>query len=306
MALELNSDLSKLTGARQTMLSWSKVVESFESMPEAFRSSYELTLGDVQPFPYVVFAPSITGTRRKVFDRLLCEANNRIYIWEHIGNLVTMTIYPLETISDFEIGQILLYSWITISGVTTAGVISSSTVEFNTATRRHYARFINKMRPAPIKIDKRGQGAERAKFDYLATENFKFMNFALESLVGGEKIFNTLWQPKICKRIISLGKHVLYRTTLSMAHLLVLTDREIIMIQDDERSNESRGVRYGGKWQYIPLHNIRKVLLTDHTDDLFSLSLILIPGEKHVEILFEAPRKQEIAEFQAALEKLIK
>ncbi len=288
------------------MLSWSKVVESFESMPEVFKSSYKMALGDARPFPYIVFAPSIAGVHGKTTEKLLCEANDSIYVWEHVGNQVVMTQHPLNAISDLEIGEILLYSWITISGLTKAGMVSSSTVEFNTATSRHFTRFTNRMRPAPVNMDESEQGMEKAKFDYLATESFKFMNYAQESLMRGERVLNILWQPKICKPVISAGKHVFYQTTVSLAHLVVLTDKETIVIQDDEHSRENRGVRYGGKWQYIALRNINTVSLLDHADDLLSLFLTLSPGERQMEILFLASKKQEIVEFQAELEKLIR
>jgi len=304
MASGSDSQLSTLTGARQTMLSWSKVVESYEAVPEAYRSSCKMTLRDGTPFPYTVFAPAIAGLRHRTTEKLLCEVNDAIYVWERIGNQVVMAAYPLETISDLEMGIILLYSWITISGVTQAGIASSSTVEFNTATSRHYARFVNKVRPAPDNVDASEQSVERAKFDYLALETFKFRSYALESLVAGEKVLHTLWQPKINKPIIRLGWSTFYRTS-ALAHLTILTDKELIVIQDDERSRENRGVRYGGKWQYIALSHISAVSLREHVDDLLILSLTLSPGERRLEIIFAASRKQELIQLQDELEKLI-
>ena len=288
------------------MSSWSRVVESFESMPEVFKSSYQMALGNAKPFPYIVFAPSFAGIRRKTTEKLLCEANDSIYIWEHVGSRIVMTEYPLKAVSDLEIGEILLYSWITISGVTKAGMASASTVEFNTATGRYFTRFTNRMRPAPVNVDEREQDMEKARFDYLAAEGFKFMNYAQGSLVRGERVLHTLWQPKICKPIISAGKHAFYQTTVLLAHLVILTDKEIIVIQDDERSSENRGVRYGGKWQYIALRNINAASLLGGADDTLVLSLSLSPGERRVEILFAASQRQEIVEFQSKLEKLIR
>jgi len=61
MASNLDSQLSTLTGARQTMLSWSKVIESYEAVPEVFRGLYKMILGDEPQFPYTVFAPAIAG-----------------------------------------------------------------------------------------------------------------------------------------------------------------------------------------------------------------------------------------------------
>jgi hypothetical protein len=161
------------------------------------------------------------------------------------------------------------------------------------------------MRPKLFHAGERELGMEKAKFDYLATENFKFMNFAIESLVNGEKVLQILWQPKISRPLVSIGRHVLYRATVSVAHLLVLTDKEIILIKDDERSIDKRGVKYGGIWGYVPLKNVHSISLSDRADDLLGLSLTLSPGQRKLDILFEASRRREVVEFQSELEKMI-
>jgi hypothetical protein len=181
--------------------------------------------------------------------------------------------------------------------MTRDGAASSSTIEFNTATSRHLARFIGKMRPMPVDIGAHAQDVELARFNDLASENFKFMNYARSSLVGGEAVLKILLQPKICKPIISIGKHVFYQASVSMAHLLILTNKELIIIQDDARSGETRGVRYGGKWQYISLHHINTVSLSDRADGVLSLVLTLAPGKRQVEILFAASKRWEVVEF---------
>jgi hypothetical protein len=165
---------------------------------------------------------------------------------------------------------------------------------------------MSRIRPVPIRGSELVFGAEKAKFDHLATENFKFMNYAIESLVDGEKVLQIVSLPKIDKPVISFGRHVLYQITLVTAQLLVLTDKEIILIQDDERSDEKRGVRYGGKWRYIPLRNIDAVSLVERANDLLTFSLILSPGERHLDISFPANRRQELTQFQEEVEKIIR
>ncbi len=303
MTSDLNTQLSALTGARQTMSSWAKVIEPPETVPEVYRNSYNMELGHEPNLPYTVFAPAIAGLRHRTTEKLLCEANDTIYVWERAGDQVALAAYPLETISDLERGEILLFSWITIGGVTKAGEVSSTTIEFNTATSRHFARFVNKIRPAPEFLEGCTRDVEQAKFDTLASESFKFTNFARESLVQGEQVQQIVWQPKISKPLTRLWRYTFYQT-LSLAHLVILTDKELIVIQDDERSRESRGIRYGGKWHYIALKHIGAVALSAQGDDRVNLSLTLVPGGRRLEIMFAAARKEEIARLQDGLEKL--
>lgn len=302
MTSDVNTE-AVVTGARQTMASWSHVVESWEAVPAVYASSAQKVLKAGPPFPYTVFAPAFMGVRRMTTEKLVSEANDSLYVWERLRNQVVMTEYPLKAISDFEVGTILLYSWLTINGVTRAGIAASTTIEFNTATRRHFTPFVDKLRPAPEAVDEREQNAERAKFDYLAAESFKFMNYACESLVAGEQVIQSLWQPEIYKPLLRFGGYTLHRT-LALAHLAILTNKELIVISDDARSTESRGVRYGGKWHYVGLSHIGTVSVHDRAEDLMALCLTLTPGGRPLEIVFAASKKREMAQLQAALEKI--
>ena len=304
MTSDLNSELTTMTGAQQTMSAWSNVVESPEAIPEVYRSSFKAVLGHEPTLPYTVFAPAIAGLRHRTTEKLLCEAHGTIYVWERIGGRVALAAYPTESISDLEMGEILLFSWITIGGVTQAGRVSATTIEFNTATSRHFARFVSLVRPAPDPLAGFAPGVEQAKFNYLTAESFKFGSFACSSLVEGEQVHQIVWQPKIRKSLTRLGRFTFYRT-LSLPHAAILTNKELIVIQDDERTRENRGVRYGGKWRYVALKHIDAVALSAQGDDVVTLSLTLAPGGRRLEIMFAASRKEQIARLQESLEENI-
>jgi hypothetical protein len=310
MASNQYSQLSTMTGSRQTMMSWAKVVDSWEDVPGVYRESYRMVAPESSSTPYTVFAPamlglSLTNKTYTTTEKLLCEVGDTIYVWERIGKQVAMVAYPLKTISDLEVGEILLYSWITIGGVTHDGMACSTTIEFNQSTASHFAPFVDKMRPAPQDMDEREERAERAKLNYVGLISRKFWNYGIESLVGGDEILQTLWQPKICKPIVTVGGRVFYQTTLSLEHLAILTHRELIIIENDERSRENRGVRYGGKRLFIALSHISGVSLPDAAGDPLRLCLTLSPGGRQIEIICAASNKQKIARLKDELEKLI-
>lgn len=301
--------LSGLTGARQTRMSWARIIESFDAIPKIYQESCRGLLENAWPFPYIVFAPVVpaaitVGTRYRTSDKLLCEIDRVLYMWEHVGGQIVVTDYPLEAISFLEVGKILLYSWFTVSGSTSAGKASSTTIEFNTATLRHIAPFLDNMRPASNHMGDASYQAEKDKFDGLESVDFKFMNYARDSLVHGEQVIYAVWQPKIRKQLISLFGFPIYRT-ISLAHLTILTDKEVIFIGDDKRSVENRGVRYGGIWQYIPLQHITSVSLAKRGEDLLTLSLTLSTGEQRLEKVFTASNHQEMERFRNDLEALL-
>jgi hypothetical protein len=300
MSLNTNVPLSSMTGARQTMLSWAKVLDSFAEVPEVYRDSCKAILGDADPFPHLVLTPAVRGTRHKATEKLLCEVNDVFHIWECAGSQVVSTAYPLKAICSIEVGNILLYSWLTISGLTTEGIKSSYIIPFNAATGRHLAHFINKMRPAPGNPDEITWQAEQAKFDYLLVDNYKFMNYARESLVLGEKVVNSIWQPQIRRPLFVIFGRPILRTA-ALTHLAVLTDKEVIFIQDVKHSIKDTGGRYGGIWQYVPLRHILAVSLSDRPDGTVTLSLSLDNRDQPLDKLFLASNKPALEHFQREL-----
>jgi len=292
-----NNGLSNMTGGRQTMMSWARVIETYAAVPEVFKAACKATLAESSPFPYVVLAPAIQGSLPRATEKLLCIVNDVLYVWECANGQVIPSTYPLKAICALEMGSILLNSWMTISGLTSEGLESSTVIPFNTATRRHLAPLINKMRPAPTQTAEIDWQAERAKFDALSQVSFKFMNFARESLVRGEKVIDMLWQAPIGRPIFTIFGGPSYRTDV-LAHLLILTDKEIILIHDDERSTEKKGVRYGGVWQYISLRHITALTISDAVNDQVVFSLTLAGSEQRLDQVFAASSLQALDHFQ--------
>ena len=301
----LENSLSELTGAKQTMVTWARLLESYQEVPEVYKTSCRAVLENIHPFPYVVLVPSIRDEKHKKSpENLVCEVDGTFHIWERIGNQVSSMSYPLKTISAIELGSVLLASWLTVSGLRGDGMASSSTIAFNTSTGRYLMPFIEKMRPAPTDMADTDWQIERSKFDYLQPINFKFMNYARESLVRGEKVIQSILQPKIRKHIFTLFGQKFYRT-VALAHLMLLTDKEIIFLRDDEQTTEVKGERYGGVWQYISLQNITAVTLKEMEGGLMTLSLTLTFGGQQMDKVFEASNKQALETFQKTIDQLI-
>jgi hypothetical protein len=292
-----------MTGARQTLLSWARVIDSFETVPDIYKNPYQALVGNTGALPYTVLAPAQGAFRgRKSRERLLCEISDMFYVLERAGAEVFTTGYRSRDICSFEVGNILLYSWFSISGRTNAGAEAASTVEFNEATLRHFEPFFCKMRPAPTGLDQPDPEVEEAKFDYLSTQNFKFMNFARASLAPGERVIQSLYQPRNRQSVIKVLGRNIYRT-ISPAHLTILTDKEVILIGDVEGIAENKRSRYGGVRRYLPLRSIVSVALQEQPNDLLSFTFNVSPNVQ-VERLFDAAHLREIDNLKKALETL--
>ncbi|MCX6066856.1 MAG: hypothetical protein NT121_14045 [Chloroflexi bacterium] len=262
------------------MMSWAKVIDSFENVPEIYKTSYRALLGDSVVVPYTVLAPiQDSPWSGKAKERLLCEINDTFYVLERTGAKIITTAYRYQDIDSLELGNILIYSWFSISGMTNTGIETALTVEFNEATLRHFEPFFGKMRPAPADSDLSRLKVEQAKFDHLSTENFKFMNFARASLVPGERVIHSCYQPPKRQNLMTVLGRSFYRN-IFLAHLTVLTDQEVILISDNERAIGNKGNRYGGVRRYIPLRRLASVAIEEHSKDLLRFTFQLSPNSQ--------------------------
>lgn len=291
-------------GMHRPMASWSQLIETFGDIPAPFVDACRPMLAEIQPFPTVVFAPVVQGFRRKTTEKLVAEIGDHIHIWERAGSQIITTTFAVPDISLLEMGHVLLYSWIAFQGVTVQGEVSFARVEFNTVSTPLFIPFLRGIRPSSRAIREDEWQKELAKFDFLETANYKFMNYARESLRPGEEVLHVIWQPKLRRPLITLFGWSFYRT-LFLAHLAVLTDQELILISDDPRLTEVRGERHGGIWQYVPLQHIQAASLTAESHDVLTLSLTLYPGSHRLEKRFAAAQEQDLTQFQGKLESLI-
>jgi hypothetical protein len=141
---------------------------------------------------------------------------------------------------------------------------------------------------------------ERAKFDYLGSLHYKFMNYARRSLGPGESVRGCLLQGEVRRTVLRVLGNAIYRTII-LSHLSILTNRELILIQDaDDPPLGAKGTRYGGVWRFIPLDHIRSVSSeTDH-DGFLVCSVDLGDGDR-LELKFQAENCADLERFEAAL-----
>jgi hypothetical protein len=293
--------LPLLTAAEQTKLSWARAVESYEEAPEVYKSFIDALLLETGTFPYLVLTPTFKGFFHAENEKLVCSADHEIHILERVGNRLVPTCYTVTNVNYVEVGLILLQAWITIRGIASNGLLTSTTLKFNAVTRHLFNPILDKIRSAPDGCTSVDLNAERMKFDYLCTLNFKFMNFARGAIMPGERVIHALLQPQIRAELLTFLGRSFFRT-ISPAHLSILTDRELIFIRDDSSEGWHQQVRYGAIWNYVPLDRIRRVSLTKRNDDLLVLSIHL-PEEDHVDALFSVSVQRDVEEFLDRLER---
>ena len=275
-----------------TRRSWARVVESQATVPEAYKEFFERHFTGSDDFPYTVLAPSRSQNVYWRTEKLVCNIGSRIYILERRGDTFDERCYPIAGISYVETRMVLLDSCIKITGVTNKDVSASSTIYFNSVTDYLFTPILNKIRTLNFDSSLRDLKPEQEKFDHWVRSNYKFMNYARNSLVGGERVIHSILQPEIRTEGVKILGRTYYKI-ISPAHVSILTDRELIMIREEVRHRGKD--RYGGIWDYIPLNKITDLSLRDANGGLLVLS-IQLPEDTRLEFLFQESARKEVNE----------
>lgn len=292
-----------LTGFAQTRLSWARAIESYDQIPQVYRAAFDALPGAKETFPYIVLTPSFEGFIHRETEKLVCSFQDQVYILEKARGKITTTCFRFQDIHYLEVGSILLHSWIRIRGVTSVGALTSISLKFNTVTDYLMTPIVQKARAATKNATVGDLKFERAKFDYLVDYNFKFMNFAKGSIQPGDQVICTVVQPEIPIPMPAFFAGIFYRI-FTPAHIGILTNRELILIRDDEEGVKTRKSRqYGGIWNYIALNKITNVSLTEKNADLLTLSIHL-PDNDHIDRIFAASNRREVEAFADQLRQI--
>jgi hypothetical protein len=304
MPKNMQSHDDLLTGEKMTREAWTSRIESYDDVPEIYRGAYEQLVPDRTPFPYTLLAPSLIKSLGRTTEKLIVDAWEAIHLLERNGSQIIRKSYPYQNIFTVELGSILLGSWLTISGTDSTGAVASSTIDFNTSSLPLYSTFIDKLRPVPASYEENQLKTEKDKFDYLSSSSFKLMNYGRESLVCGERVIQILLQTEIKRPGWAVLGNWLDQT-VSPAHLTILTDLELILIQDVTHDRKVSQAKYGGIWQYIPLPSIRTAAWQEMKSGCLALSMTVSPA-KTIEKLFEPSHRNEIEQLCAALQEMSK
>jgi hypothetical protein len=194
----------------------------------------------------------------------------------------------------------LLLGWITLRGVCEDGRLATSRLVFNNVTSYLFEPVIQKIRRAGPARWSGDPEVELGKFDYLVKPHYKFMNYGRRSILPDECVVATLLQPEIKEQVLGIFGKSFYKT-LANAHLLILTDRELILLLEENQPSGRSTTRYGGIWDYIPLEKVCGVNLVEREGGLSVLS-IRLPGGDQLEALFSSDVREELGGFVKELE----
>ena len=273
---------------------WARRVETLRELPDLYRPFFDsLPAAHTEPFPYTVLTPTFKDIpRRAEREKLVCLLGSELLILEGIDDHLTQTRFPLDGRCFVERGVILLQAWITVRGETSGGGPASTTLRYNSVTDHIMAPFVDRLRPSPAVTSAVDLDAERERFNYLAQTHYKFYSHGRSSLQPGARVQHILLQPEIRRTKFTLLGYSLSKR-LSPAHLVVLTDTELILIRDDKSQYWLKGSAHGAIWSYIPRSIIEAISLDPVDNDLLALR-IDVAGGISLKAMYEVRAEAEL------------
>lgn len=280
-----------------TTASWARPITSYEGIPQIFKEF----IPQMEPFPYIIYSPPDAWGNRKTNGKLTCMYQDRIVVLEVMGKKVTVVCYWFKDINYIEQGTMLLYSWIGINGLID-DKLSVSIVEYNSVVVDLFDRIVKTIRQVYLMLDNMDGDQDLSKLEFLNKLNYKFLNYSHESILPGEKIIGTVYQPDISEKVL-----IVFKRTVTLAHLTILTDKEIIIIKNEELVKVKReyDFKHGGVWAYIPLDKIINMTINVN-EKKGLLTLILFVKENAISLLFSLLKQQDLEVLRKKITAIIK
>jgi hypothetical protein len=237
----------------ETMKLWPVVVKDDESVPEVFRDVYATAVGKRESMPYAVFTPEFASDEGRIHcnPQMIVLVEDRIIIFESTGYTVQITSFSIDNIYYIEQGAILLNAWIAITGVVNSKE-STYRINYNASGDRILDPIVQGIRLEMIKKSNSNTSQETPT-STLNKLNSRLNNYIVQNLLSNQKIIACVDQTEI-----SVQSQSFFSRNALESHVIVLTDSEIIIIQENifEKPIDNN---YGGVQVYIPLSKITKM-----------------------------------------------
>lgn len=282
---------------RSDMDSWARKVKSIKDIPDYFKDAFTPHISSLSSFPYTIYCPPDKWGKRRTNPKLICVLDNEILFLEKLKDEIKAIRYKFEDIISIEEGNILLYSWIKIKGITD-NVLETSLAEFNTVVEEIFAHVVEMLRKSINNIGGSLSSKELDKFNYLQSLSYKYMNYGRSSVSGNEQVVQIIYQPGIFVRFLKFFKRI-----ISSEFLAILTDKELIILKDQDIEKHGKGDKYGCISTYCPLNKIIDVTLKNNEENNTIALLISLNSGEYISFPFSASKVNEIYCMKETLKK---
>lgn len=297
-AIQEDTKWYSYTSSTQTMRTWARRIETSADVPQIFQAAFP---EHHDRFPYTIFIPEDKFTKAyKRNHKLICVFEDHFTLLESLPNEIVSQTAQFTDVLCLQRGMILLNSWLQIT--TNAGVFE---VSFNTTNEHLFKPIIATLRQGQASWDAGNEKISRkarpdlAQFDFLDKANYKFMNYGIASVRPQDQVLGLIYQPELTLKNIQFFNKSFFRQ-YKTAHLTILTDKELIFVQEDKQIRTNFDPKHGGVFTHIPRRQIQNVTFVTQAQPQTPACLmtITLPNDTHLTAEF-SPDNDGLHRFQA-------
>lgn len=260
----------------QTMKNWAIKIADIAELPKHFQPDAKELLKYYPEEPSIIYAPSKDHN-----DAVLILLEQEVAVLEKQDHESVVVRFPLEDLQYIQMGSVLLDSWLKFCGKTARGY-RCETVYFNTVMDALFEPVMETIRRKMLHIEGNEAPIENEKLDQLKDTNLKFFNYGTMSLLPGQKVLASAFQPEVK---LSFWQRSSGRQT--EPHLLMLTQEELVMIKEQSHKKKSATQKYSGIWTHIPLQQINTIELAP-LDGGWGEMTIQMEGQENLQLFYES------------------
>lgn len=225
-----------------------KRVRIWQDIPAHYRALFS----ENEEIPYMIYLPGSSSVLFKRKEKLIVLSHNRLILYE--GNPASVQEIYFDEILFIEHGKMLFSFWLTI-------VCESQTytIRYNRGENDFFP-VMDSIRLKSYQVEKQiftpEDYQERKKINWLSNMHYKFMNTAKRSLLPGQRIVEALFQPSYT---FQKNPYLQFMKHVYNPHLCMMTDNELILIQERKTIRTMTYDQYSVKKLFIPYQNIQSI-----------------------------------------------
>lgn len=270
----------------------SRIIDNCEDVPEIFRDGFNYLCLDCNNFPFSIYTyeerDNIEG-----YCQLISLTEESLFIFDVKNTGVRLTQYTYDDIILIRKTNGNEISTIFIEGII-SGRMFQSIIEFDNSRAHIFEvlivniRLKGKSSEGWKKDGNLQEGYELLKLGSLKDSNPRMFNFAVETLLPNRTIKNIVLQKKLI-----IKKLKLIRKFITLPHVILLTEDELIIIEEGKENKKAPQLNLGGFWYFIPIDKITSIDIIS-SDNYFLELTINLKGNEVVKLIYENTMKYQL------------
>ncbi len=230
-------------------------IQSWQAIPPSYQNLFLPT----DALPYMLFIPGSRSILRKRLEKLIVLEQDGLVLYE--DGSTTKQEFPFDDILSVEHEKMLSAFWCTLvcrHKTTTIPYLSKDDTCFSAILKNLRVRSFHEAHSTSVSQDP----SRSENIDDCLYKADRFGRIAKADLLPGQQIINACFQPVHQAKTNRYGG--LFRKTVTYAsHLAVLTDSEMIIVQESEPIRTAIYNQYAVKELFIPCRSIRQVQMEE-------------------------------------------